>query len=399
VKKFGIFCAEVDATKVLEDSDGFLVMPAILAREGIYQYPEGKAYKPADELRDAAWTADGARLVAYQHPKTLLVIDRDDIKGKVENPQFSQDINGIRAHLRFFKKLNSPQFLSDIRTGKRKDVSIGFVYDYDPTPGDFNGEKYDFVQRKFLIDHVAAGVPLGRCTSPFCGIAVDAVAENAQLDRACKIALDTLIRKVAGDPWEETEDYIRSGHREPSDTCRTDVLSEDEGIRAVICKYGDKWEYQSYLFEKAKGWSMEKAKEWFREHRQSTDQDEEGELEKRHEEAKSRCGKYPISFNEGKGNLAKPEEYENVDEDDFADPCNFKYPMVPVDRLRNAWQRLHQEENRTDGGYSEAEWNWMKNRVERRLEAKGVEVKADADRIDRLLEDYESWSRSNRVTE
>ena len=272
MRKYGIFCAEVDATTVLEDSEDFLVMPAILAREGVYQYPEGKAYKPADELRDASWTADGAWIVAHQHPITLLVMNRDDIKGKVEKPEFSQDISGLRADLRFFKKLNSPQFLADIKTGKRKDVSIGFIYDYDPTPGDLNGERYDFVQRKLLIDHVAAGVPLGRCTSPFCGIAVDAVAQSAELDRACKTALDTLIRKVAGDPWEETEDYIRSGHREPSDTCRTDVLSEDKGIKAVICKYGDKWEYQSYLFEKAKGWTMEKAKEWFREHKESADQ-------------------------------------------------------------------------------------------------------------------------------
>jgi hypothetical protein len=135
---------------------------------------------------------------------------------------------------------------------------------------------------------------------------------------------------------------------------------------------------------------MEKAKEWFREHQQSTDQ--EGELEKKREEAKSRCGKYPISLKED-GNLTKPSEYENIDEDDFADPCNFKYPMVPEDRLRNAWQRLHREENRAAGGYSESEWNWMKNRVEKRMEAKGIEVRADADEIDRLLEECSSWTQ------
>jgi len=52
--------------------------------------------------------------------------------------------------------------------------------------------------------------------------------------------------------------------------------------------------------------------------------------------------------------------------------------MVPEGRLRSAWQRLHQEENREAGGYSQSEWNWMKNRVEKRLEEKGIEVKADA---------------------
>lgn len=69
-------------------------------------------------------------------------------------------------------------------------------------------------------------------------------------------------------PWEETEEYIRSGHKEPGETCRTDVLSEDEGLKAIICQYGDKWEIQSYLFAKDKGWTMEKAKDWFEKHKE-----------------------------------------------------------------------------------------------------------------------------------
>lgn len=283
MKKIGIFCAEIDATKVIEDSDDFLVMPAIIAREGVYRYPEGRAYKPADELRDAVWTADGAWIVAHKHPDTMLVMNRDDIKGQVENPEFSEDINGVRADLRFFKKLNSPLFLADVKTGKRRDVSIGFIYDYDPTPGDFNGERYDFVQRKFLIDHVAAGVPLGRCTSPFCGIAVDAVAQSVELDRACKIALDTLMQRIAVDP-EETEDYIHIPVRDSDvfaqESFRTVVISEERGIKAVIGKLKSDPEgsthTQKYLFDKSKGWTIEKAQAWIREHKEATDQEEGG---------------------------------------------------------------------------------------------------------------------------
>jgi len=368
LKKIGIGQAEVDSTKILEDSDCCLVVPAVIAREGVFKYPEGMAFKPAEELRDAAWTAEGAWIVAEKHPDTLILTERKDIKGRVENPRFSSEINGIIADLRLLKKFNAPQFIDDIRQGKHKDVSIGFFYDFDATPGEWKGQKYDFVQRNILVDHVAAGVPLGRCASPYCGIAVD-----------------SFIRKVAVDPWEETEEYIRSGHKEPSDTCRTINISEEQGIKAIYCQYGEKWDIQSYLFSKAKEWTMEKAKSWFEEHKEAADQtaraliaDQEGELEEKRQAAKDRCGKYPVSFKEGKGNLTKPQEYENVDEDDFADPCNFKYPMVPDDRLVNAWQRLGDEGNRTAGGYSESEWSWMKNRVKKRMEAKGHEVKADA---------------------
>jgi hypothetical protein len=77
-------------------------------------------------------------------------------------------------------------------------------------------------------------------------------------------------------PWEETDEYIRSGHEDPSkydsDSVRTIDISEEKGIKAVIgcpkghfksgkCEVGT--EVQSYLFAKEEGWSMSKAKEWF----------------------------------------------------------------------------------------------------------------------------------------
>jgi hypothetical protein len=73
-------------------------------------------------------------------------------------------------------------------------------------------------------------------------------------------------------PWETTDHYIRSGHRSPEEfhleTLRTIVLSEDEGIKAVIGKPKgkDSMEVQSYLFDLSKGWTLEKAKEWFEKH-------------------------------------------------------------------------------------------------------------------------------------
>jgi len=76
-------------------------------------------------------------------------------------------------------------------------------------------------------------------------------------------------------PWENNEEYIRSGHRDAEDfqkeTLRTIVLSEKEGIKAVIGKPKGKhvMEVQNYLFEIAKGWTVEKAKEWFDKHHDS----------------------------------------------------------------------------------------------------------------------------------
>jgi hypothetical protein len=48
------------------------------------------------------------------------------------------------------------------------------------------------------------------------------------------------------------------------------VISEEEGIKAVVGKLKgeDKTTVQSYLFDKAKGWNLEKAKTWFEKHRE-----------------------------------------------------------------------------------------------------------------------------------
>ena len=76
-------------------------------------------------------------------------------------------------------------------------------------------------------------------------------------------------------PWENTEQHIRSGHRDPEefqkDTFKTVTLNEKEGIKAIVGKPKGKhtMEVVSYLFEKDKGWTLEKAKEWFEKHHHS----------------------------------------------------------------------------------------------------------------------------------
>ena len=70
-------------------------------------------------------------------------------------------------------------------------------------------------------------------------------------------------------PWEENPNTIRSGHRAAGDPCRTIDISAKQGIKAVYCKYGDKWAIQSYLFSKDSGWTMAKAKAWFTQHKEN----------------------------------------------------------------------------------------------------------------------------------
>jgi hypothetical protein len=77
-------------------------------------------------------------------------------------------------------------------------------------------------------------------------------------------------------PWEETKDYVRSGHESTDgydkDSLRTIAIDEGKGIKAIVgCKKGhyDKSKCEvgthvvSFLFAKETGWDMTKAKDWF----------------------------------------------------------------------------------------------------------------------------------------
>jgi hypothetical protein len=70
--------------------------------------------------------------------------------------------------------------------------------------GEFKGKHYDYVKRDILIDHVAVGDWLGRCSYPACGIGVDALkgADPYPNEHACRLR----------DP--DTLDIVGSGEHE-----------------------------------------------------------------------------------------------------------------------------------------------------------------------------------------
>jgi len=252
--------AEFDAKKIVETDEELVVKDVILTREGILPFADGKGYRSAQELKAAAWTLEGAWIVAFDHIDTVFVTNTKDIRGKFENVRFCDKINGILSDAHLLKARCEKAFIDGVKNGKYKDVSVAYFCEDVFTPGKFGDEPYDFVQQNFMFGHVAAGVPEGRCPSPFCGMAVD-----------------SLFAKHT-DP-EITEEYVRIRVRDPDlfveGSFRTIVLSADEGIHAVIGKLksdpGGSTVIQNYMFELAKDWTMEKAQAWVKEHKDTMD--------------------------------------------------------------------------------------------------------------------------------
>ena len=173
---FAVFNEPVQVT---EDVACCLRVNAVIAKEGIYDFPAGpkgenrRCLWSRPELLKAARTARAAKITIKDHPPNKVVTNQDEIYGTVEKPFFDRD--RIRATLCFDKDITPPTFLDEMRaaaakTGDPKDVSIGFYYTADETAGMWHGQPYDLVMRNMVIDHVATGVWRGRCSFPDCGV-------------------------------------------------------------------------------------------------------------------------------------------------------------------------------------------------------------------------------------
>jgi len=257
---------ELDATKILREDDNELVIPAIFARETVLTYPNGKAYRPAAELQESLFTFEGAFLVPDKHPDTMILTKPKTIIGKAQNIQWDAAEHRVKGEVVINKKRAPSTFIADIKNGVKRDVSIGFIHDEDWSPGEFNGQKYDYIQRNIIVNHIAIGVPKGRDPFPYLGL-----------------GLDQALAKMGADPWEQTEEYIRSGHGsvEMAETCRTTDFNGKlpQGMKAIYCKKkgSDEWYVQSYIFPVKEGWTMDKAKTWFNSHQDANvlvDEDE-----------------------------------------------------------------------------------------------------------------------------
>ena len=69
----------------LSESDGLLSVPAIAAKEMVYDYDGLKVLKPFDELKAAALFSNGIP-VTREHPKSGIVTDRREVLGFFRDP-------------------------------------------------------------------------------------------------------------------------------------------------------------------------------------------------------------------------------------------------------------------------------------------------------------------------
>lgn len=270
--------------KILKDDDQELVMPAVIASEIVQQYGDGYAYKPADELRKMAETAQlvGAVPVKIlEHPgaeTNYLLLKHGDVYGRADNFQYVKNLldpktqrpcrKGVKADVHWVKSLVPSRIIDQIKQGTLHDVSIGFTFDSDLTPGDYEGTHYDYVQRDIFLDHIAAPIEKGRCPGPICGIGYDSSLKFG-MDEA-EIAKCPVCRHIA-------------------------TVGLQTASQRLFLKYGNE----------------------------------------------------VLRVISGTDRPEKPAEYKDVPDSEFADPENYKYP-IDCAHVMAAWSYINMDKNQGD---------------------------------------------------
>lgn len=178
----------LDVNKITTDTDQIhgkttVFHDVVIASELVQPYSDGAAYKARDELEAYAWTAEGRHIILGRHPESAIISDRSQVHGRTENVRYSKSLTdpatkrpnraGVIADLVIYDEKAPPELLEGMKNGVKRDVSIGFFFQKDATPGEYNGMAYDYVQRNMFHDHLAAAIDQGRCPSPYCGLGAD----------------------------------------------------------------------------------------------------------------------------------------------------------------------------------------------------------------------------------
>lgn len=144
-------------SKPTETREGWLRVDAHIARVGLLEYPRADGtvqveYRPPEEAfhPDALASFDLVP-ITNDHPPAGFIDDQTTKLYQVGTVASArQDGEKVAAHM----LITDERAVADVKSGKVQ-VSGGYTCDLDFTPGEFEGRKYDAIQRNVRGNHVA----------------------------------------------------------------------------------------------------------------------------------------------------------------------------------------------------------------------------------------------------
>jgi hypothetical protein len=143
---------DVIAVKAEVSKEGWIRDRPVITRSGIFEYRTAdgkirKEYRPDSEV-----FSDTSLATANGIPVT------DSHRGLVD----SKNVDGIIGTVTSNGIKDEANVLADViihnpsRLGDKRELSLGYECDIDETPGEYNGQRYDCVQKNIIYNHLAA---------------------------------------------------------------------------------------------------------------------------------------------------------------------------------------------------------------------------------------------------
>lgn len=220
--------------------EGFIRDVPVIGRTGILRYKNADGtdryeYRPPEEAFDAdSLNSIMGKPVTVGHIAMVNSGNVDNVKpiGSVLSAG-RQDGDTIRADVMIY----------NLPTAARE-LSCGYCCDYDPTPGEINGQHYDGIQRRIRYNHLAV-VPRGRAGIARLNMDGDQEIENEKLDegddkvaeKLAKVRLDNGLEYDAAPEVAVAFEHLRKDAAEKIKQLQDDVATAKKGRDTLQAKF------------------------------------------------------------------------------------------------------------------------------------------------------------------
>jgi hypothetical protein len=139
-------------------ASGFLRAPAVLTRVGVFEYrrADGTVRRelrlPEEVFRPDSLASIGMAPITDDHPAAGFVTPQNAKALTVGH--LSEGIRRDGDVVRAVALITDGDTIAKVRGG-RNQLSLGYVCELDPTPGEWNGQRYDAIQRDIVVNHCA----------------------------------------------------------------------------------------------------------------------------------------------------------------------------------------------------------------------------------------------------
>ena len=152
-------CDKVKLAQAKITDDGFIKGDAVITRTGVFEYkkPDGSILKelrhPAEVFKKSHIDSIKLIPITKKHPSERWV--------NVDNAKYNtagmvgENIKSLPPYLKAPISIIDKDAINDIKMGKVKELSLGYTAILDFTPGVYNGERYDCIQKDLKANHLA----------------------------------------------------------------------------------------------------------------------------------------------------------------------------------------------------------------------------------------------------